>query len=93
MVTKEMWLQYHNPLTGSKTKATLLSSIRETCVENVKLMQSLGLMYERPDQTQYLDKDGNPTDAPDVNLMVLNNQFNAFIKAQYQLPLGVKEKE
>ena len=93
LVTKEAWQTYHAPGTGARTKAALLAMVRDTCEKNVKLLQSLGLVYEKPEQHQYLDKDGNPTDAPDVNVMALNQQFTAFIKANYQLPLGVNEKE
>lgn len=93
LVTKEMWQTYHSSGTAAKTKATLLTAIRDTCVKSVELMQSLGLVEERPQQLQYLDKDGKPTDVPNVEVMVLDQQFTAFIKANYQLPLGVNEKE
>lgn len=93
LVTKEMWQTYHNSKTGASTKATLLTAIRDTCVKSVELLQSLGLVEERPQQMQYLDKDGKPTDVPNVEVMVLDQQFTAFIKANYQLPLGVNEKE
>ena len=93
LVVNEMWKQYHQPLVSASVKKDLLVAIRDTCAENLKLLQSLGLIFERPQEHQFLDDKGNPTNPPNVEINIMDQQFTAFIKATYQLPLGVDKAE
>lgn len=90
-VLRELWTVYHST-DNAVAKIMALQQIRKASDEWVKTLQTMGLVYKAPEQHQLLDAQGNPTNPPDVNVAVLNQDFTAFIKAKYQNPVGVKEK-
>lgn len=66
-----------------------LNSIRETVDKHAQRLQSLGLVNSAPVKHQFLDKDGNPTDPPELeNKTKLAAEFLSFFQAKYQLPVG-----
>lgn len=89
-VSRELWKQYHSSYSKASTKVQALKEIRETTQKYLEIMQSLGLISKAPEKHQMVDKDGNPIDPVPAERVMLNQQFIAFIKAQYQEPLGTE---
>jgi len=87
-ITRELWKTYHAPTTGASAKVSALKEIRETTSDLVERLQSLGLIAKAPEKHQLVDKDGNPVDPAPTNIMLLSQEFNAFVKAKLQDPIG-----
>lgn len=66
-------------------KVSALKEIGEITVKYKDILQSLGLLYKVPVQQQIVDADGKPVD---VDLVLLDQKFVSFFKAQFQDPLG-----
>lgn len=74
-------------------KIQALRLITDNAKDWTKTLQSLGLVNTAPIQHQLLDKDGNPTDPISLPSTILNQQFNSFIKSQFQDPIGIVQEE
>lgn len=92
-VNKELWKVYHNPATQSAAKVAALKAIREGAEEWIEKLQVLGLVATAPQTHQMLGADGKPIDPTtsvvfNTDKMVLNQQFNSFIKTLHQDPIS-----
>lgn len=93
-VNKEFWRMYHaKSNVSAMVKLQALKEIRDTMKDHLKIMQSLGLVYEAPVKTQQVDKDGNPVDpVMSVEKAVILQGFSEFMNTKYRDPLPT-EKE
>lgn len=73
-------------------KIAALTQIRTTIKEMMEMMQSLGLTHKEPEKSQLLDADGNPLDKTPQKMFELNEMFVAFVKSQWQKPIGILEE-
>ena len=80
---REMWVNYHKQ--GSpRTKVSILKILKDTYVDKLETLQSLGLVPSSKIEVELLQSqvDQNP------NLERMNSDFNAFIKHKYQDPIN-----